>query len=68
MNAKPQHPHAMTAQYYLAELASQEETEVIVTIEDFERALLTLAPSVSQSEMEHYIEVQKQFERKGMET
>lgn len=68
MNAKPRHPHPMTAQYYLTELASQEETEVIVTIEDFERALQTLVPSVSQSEMEHYAEVQKQFGRKGIET
>ncbi len=61
MNAQPQHPHPMTAQYYLSELATKEETEVIITVEDFERALQTLVPSVSQSDMEHYVEVQKEF-------
>lgn len=64
LNALPgpyAHPHPMTPQYYLAELASAEEIAVHVSAADFERALAMLVPSVSQAEMEHYAEVQKRF-------
>ena len=58
------HPFPLTPQYYLAEMATLEETEVLVSRDDFERAFRDLVPSVSQSEMEHYAAVQQKFSRK----
>ncbi|KZV91614.1 AAA-domain-containing protein, partial [Exidia glandulosa HHB12029] len=55
------HPHPMTPQYYLAELATPDEISVLVGKEDFEDALRELTPSVSQSELEHYATVQARF-------
>ncbi|KAF7295187.1 AAA domain-containing protein [Mycena indigotica] len=55
------HPHPLTAQYYLAELASSEDIDVLVSQADFDRALRNLEPSVSQSEMDHYKQVQQRF-------
>ncbi|CCF48042.1 hypothetical protein NDA11_003913 [Ustilago hordei] len=55
------HPHPITAQYYLAEMAKAEEIEVKVNRRDFEGALRELTPSVSEQEMEHYREVQAKF-------
>lgn len=57
----PKHPHPLTPQYYLAEMASQEDIDVLVMQEDFESALRDLVPSVTQAEMDHYARVQKQF-------
>lgn len=57
----PKHPHPLTPQYYLAEMASQDDIDVLVMQEDFESALRDLVPSVSQAEMDHYARVQKQF-------
>lgn len=51
----------MTAQYYLAELATPAEIDVLVNGDDFGRALDELVPSVSASELEHYREVQQKF-------
>lgn len=51
----------MTAQYYLAEMATPAETDVLVNSEDFFKALDELIPSVSASELEHYREVQQKF-------
>ena len=56
----------MTPQYYLAELALPEDIEVLVSADDFERALESLIPSVSQAEMEHYAEVQRRFTQESM--
>ncbi|GAC98613.1 hypothetical protein PHSY_006207 [Pseudozyma hubeiensis SY62] len=58
---KKDHPHPLTAQYYLAEMASKEEIEVKVGRKDFEGALRELTPSVSEQEMQHYREVQAKF-------
>nr|QBH67442.1 putative PEX6-peroxisomal assembly protein [Ustilago esculenta] len=58
---KKSHPHPLTAQYYLAEMASAEEIEVKVSRRDFELALHELTPSVSEREMQHYREVQAKF-------
>ncbi|KAJ6500326.1 AAA-domain-containing protein [Mycena sanguinolenta] len=57
------HPRPLTSQYYLAELASAEDIDVLVSQADFDRALQSLVPSVSQSEMEHYAHIQKRFSR-----
>ncbi|KAJ7074407.1 P-loop containing nucleoside triphosphate hydrolase protein [Mycena amicta] len=57
------HPYPLTAQYYLAEMASAEDIDVLVSQADFDRALVNLEPSVSQSEMDHYEQVQRRFSR-----
>ena len=64
LNARPgpyDHPHPLTPQYYLAELAKPEDIEVKVNRRDFETALKELVPSVSEQEMAHYREVQAKF-------
>lgn len=48
----------LTPQYYLSELATAQEIEVLVSQSDFEHALAELVPSVSEAEMAHYREVQ----------
>ncbi|GJJ12495.1 hypothetical protein Clacol_006737 [Clathrus columnatus] len=54
-------PHPLTPQYYLAELASPSEVEVLVSEKDFRAALKELTPSVSQEELAHYLAIQQQF-------
>lgn len=61
------HRHPLTPQYYLAELASADDVEVLVSQRDFDTALHDLIPSVSQSEMEHYRGIQRQFSRELLE-
>jgi len=64
LNSQPghhHHPRPITAEYYLAEFASPEDMVVHVSQEDFDRALDSLVPSVSEAEMEHYGQVQKHF-------
>ncbi|KAK7466888.1 peroxisomal assembly protein [Stygiomarasmius scandens] len=57
------HPHPITPQYYLAEMASEEDIRVSVTQADFNVALRNLVPSVSQAEMEHYSKIQSKFSK-----
>lgn len=59
----PRHPYPITPQYYLAEMSSPDDIEVLVSQDDFESALRCLIPSVSQAEMEHYARVQQQFSK-----
>ncbi|KAJ8515523.1 hypothetical protein ONZ45_g7081 [Pleurotus djamor] len=61
------HPHPLSAQYYLAEMATPSEIEVLVNKDDFDVALDNLVPSVSQSEMDHYAQVQQRFSQKSEE-
>ncbi|KAF9268256.1 AAA-domain-containing protein [Marasmius fiardii PR-910] len=56
-------PHPLTPQYYLAEMASEEDIQVLVTQNDFDRAVRNLIPSVSQAEMDHYRTIQSRFSR-----
>ena len=42
-------------------MASPDDIEVLVSREDFDKALQTLVPSVSQAEMEHYARIQHRF-------
>jgi peroxin-6 len=51
----------LVPQYYLAELATPEEIDVLVSEEDFQAALEALVPSVSQSEMDHYRKIQERY-------
>jgi len=62
------YPIPITPQYYLSELASSADTQVIVSQVDFDAALRELTPSVSQSEMDHYAKIQQRFSRKSSDT
>jgi peroxin-6 len=57
------HPHLLTPRYYLAEMATPEDTDVRVCQKDFDQAFRDLVPSVSQPEMDHYARIQQQFSR-----
>lgn len=48
----------LTPQYYLSEIATPQEVEVLVSQTDFQAALAELVPSVSEAEMAHYKTVQ----------
>lgn len=65
MNSQPPYSNGvqplMTPQYYLSELATPSEIEILVAQEDFQLALSELVPSVSRAEMDHYAQVQKRF-------
>jgi hypothetical protein len=62
-SAAAQWPSPLTPQYYLAEIATPEEIDVIVTTEDFTAALRELVPSVSQAEMARYAQIRERFSR-----
>ncbi|KAJ3861388.1 AAA-domain-containing protein [Lentinula novae-zelandiae] len=62
-NLHPNHPHPLTPQYYLAEIASEEDVHVEVTQNDFVFAMRELVPSVSQAEMNHYKHIQDRFSK-----
>lgn len=55
-------PGELTPQYYLAKMATKEETEVVVRQHDFEEALVKLVPSVSEKELKHYERIQTEFQ------
>ena len=57
----------MTVEYYLTELASAEDMAVYVSQEDFDCALDSLVPSVSQAEMEHYRQIQTHFSQETVD-
>ncbi|KAJ6547239.1 AAA-domain-containing protein [Mycena capillaripes] len=65
LNSQPadDQPRPLTSQYYLAELATAEDIDVLVSQRDFDLALQNLVPSVSQSEMDHYAHIQQRFSR-----
>ncbi|THH31360.1 hypothetical protein EUX98_g2823 [Antrodiella citrinella] len=60
------HPHPITPQYYLAEMAKPSDIAVLVSHEDFKVALDNLVPSVTPEEMAHYGQVQKQFSKNNL--
>ena len=68
MNIRPPYStgFALTPQYYLAELATPSEIEVVVSQLDFEAALAELVPSVSTAEMLHYKVIQSRFSGETM--
>ena len=68
MNSRPPHSTGirLTPQYYLAELATPAEIEVLVSQVDFELSLGELVPSVSKAEMLHYKVVQQRFSGETM--
>ncbi|TKA54821.1 hypothetical protein B0A53_02630 [Rhodotorula sp. CCFEE 5036] len=70
LNAQPPYSTGaaplLTPQYYLAEIATPAEINVLVAQQDFEAALAELVPSVSQAEMQHYKTVQQRFSAETM--
>ncbi|KAI9663659.1 MAG: peroxisomal assembly protein [Bathelium mastoideum] len=64
---KPSHaiqgpPGKVTTAWFFDHLASKEDTEVVVTEDDFAAAKRELVPSVSVEELRHYERVRKTFE------
>jgi peroxin-6 len=55
----------ITVAYFFDHLASEEDTAVMVTEEDFMEANRELVPSVSADELKHYEKVRKTFEGAG---
>ncbi|GAA5903296.1 AAA family ATPase peroxin 6 [Sporobolomyces salmoneus] len=70
LNSRPPYSNGQTAlltpQYYLAELATPSEIEVLVAQQDFEAALAELIPSVSPQELAHYKQVRAKFSTETM--
>ncbi|KAH9924001.1 AAA-domain-containing protein [Epithele typhae] len=64
--AESPHPYPLTPQYYLGEMATKAETDVLVSEEDFNAALRELVPSVSQAEMDHYARIQQRFSNEAL--
>ncbi|KAH7124170.1 peroxin 6 [Dendryphion nanum] len=62
-NATRDHPISIA--YYFDHLASEEDTAVMVTEEDFIEANRELVPSVSADELQHYQRVRRAFEGTG---
>ncbi|KAF1840041.1 AAA-domain-containing protein [Cucurbitaria berberidis CBS 394.84] len=59
------HTPTITIAYYFDHLATEEDTAVMVTEEDFVEAHRELVPSVSADELRHYEGVRKAFEGTG---
>jgi peroxin-6 len=59
------HTPTITIAYFFDHLATEEDTAVMVTEEDFMEAHKELVPSVSADELRHYDRVRKQFEGAG---
>jgi peroxin-6 len=55
------HPRPITPQYYLSEIAIEQDVQVLVTQHDFDLALSQLKPSVTESELQHYAYIQGLF-------
>ncbi|KAJ2573182.1 peroxisomal assembly protein [Coemansia sp. RSA 1813] len=56
------YPVPMTPQYYLDHIADDSVKQVTVTLDDFEKALDELIPSVSADELERYQTLRHQFD------
>jgi len=54
---------ALTPQYYIEEMVSSKDKAVLVSQLDFEQALQDLVPSVTQSELDEYANIQRRFSR-----
>lgn len=55
-------PPAISTAYFFDHIATEEDTQVAVTEEDFMEAKRELIGSVSQKELEHYDRVREMFE------
>ena len=55
------HPYPITPHYYLSEMATERDVQVLVTQDDFDLALSQLKPSVTESELQHYASIRELF-------
>ncbi|BFZ63652.1 peroxisomal assembly protein [Saitoella coloradoensis] len=61
------HVPPISTHYFFDHLATEEDTEVVVTEEDFMKAMDELVPSVSEKELAHFKEIQSKFSMKKEE-
>ncbi|CCD25913.2 AAA family ATPase peroxin 6 NDAI_0G01370 [Naumovozyma dairenensis CBS 421] len=52
----------ISIRYWFDNVATEEDTNVIVNMEDFIKAIKELKPSVSQDELDHYLSIKQNFE------
>ena len=52
----------VSTRWWFDNVATKDDTNVIVTMEDFIKSQLDLSPSVSAEELQHYLRVRENFE------
>nr|KAJ3422544.1 peroxisomal assembly protein [Polyrhizophydium stewartii] len=57
------HPYPLTPQYYLDQMATEEEINVRVQLSDFAAAVRELVPSVPVDELQRYERLRDQFQK-----
>lgn len=62
LNALPEfQPHPISCQFYISEMVSEADLEVIICMEDFMDALNELTPSVNDEELAYYSGIQNRW-------
>lgn len=62
LNALPKHSqHSVSPQFFIAEMKTEADLQVVVKVEDFDFALEELIPSISIPELLHYASIQKNW-------
>ncbi|KAH0830459.1 AAA-domain-containing protein [Lanmaoa asiatica] len=62
LNALPQYKqHPISPQFFISEVKSEVDLQLVVKVEDFGLALEELIPSISHSELLHYASVQRNW-------
>ncbi|KAF9228544.1 AAA-domain-containing protein [Gyrodon lividus] len=60
LNTLPEfHHHPISPQFFIAEMVSASQLQLVVSSEDFLQAVEELVPSISQSELSHYALIQQ---------
>uniref|UniRef100_A0A060T876 Peroxisomal ATPase PEX6 n=1 Tax=Blastobotrys adeninivorans TaxID=409370 RepID=A0A060T876_BLAAD len=54
--------HPVSTRWWFQNVATKDDTEVVVTMADFDKAQRELVPSVSADELRHYLRVRENFE------
>lgn len=53
--------HPVSPQFFITEMKSNADLQLVVKAEDFDLALKELIPSISNSELLHYASIQKEW-------
>ena len=62
LNALPKYQqHPISSQFFISEMKSDMDLQLVVKAEDFHLALEELIPSISSSELLHYASIQKNW-------
>lgn len=56
------HQYPISPQFFISEMKSDSDLQLVVKAEDFELALEELIPSVSKSELLHYASLQRSWQ------